>query len=208
MLALARRAYSPTRGAVRAYLLCTLHSRVVGFQDIGCTIPSATSLGASLWRGLVRALRRSWKPHLYCTGSWVIPAFQGAGGARRHLCYSGRADWTMPGTWQPGSSLTSEHDPLGEVRRSHAMQTLGNQPGRGRGPRKDTCGHNSNCGQGNAGDRAQNIQGPVNVIDLCHALQPHRGSAETIYSKFQLTCDYTSPKGCSGISGCRAPIRD
>lgn len=41
---------------------------------------------------------------------------KGAGGARRHLSYSGGIDWTMPTARKPGLSLTNEHDPLGEQR--------------------------------------------------------------------------------------------
>lgn len=33
---------------------------------------------------------------------------------------------------------------------------------------------------GNAGDRAQNIQGPANMIDLCPALHPHRRTVDAI----------------------------
>ena len=33
---------------------------------------------------------------------------------------------------------------------------------------------------GNAGDRGENIQGPVNTIVFCHASRPHRGNAEMI----------------------------
>lgn len=60
---------------------------------------------------------------------------------------------------------------------------------------------------GNAGDRAQNIQGPVNMIDLCHALHLHRGTVETIYSRIQLTSDHTSLEVCSRIAGCRVSMR-
>lgn len=47
---------------------------------------------------------------------------------------------------------------------------------------------------GNARDRGWNIQGPVNMIDLCHALRLHRCTVGTIYAKFRLTSDYTSRK--------------
>lgn len=73
---------------------------------------------------------------------------RGLGGARRHLSYSGGIDWTMPTARQPGLSLTNEHVPLvgAAQRRSHAHG--GNyawEPAeKGRGPRTDTCSHNSN----------------------------------------------------------------
>lgn len=39
-----------------------------------------------------------------------------------------------------------------------------------------------------------NIQGPVNMIDLCHALHLHRHKARAIYAKLWLTSGFTSPQ--------------
>lgn len=73
---------------------------------------------------------------------------KGAGGARRHLSYSGGIDWTMPTARQPGLSLTNEHVPLGEQRSvdrtDMAVRYAWGPAEKGRGPRKDTCSHNSN----------------------------------------------------------------